>query len=93
MGVKYEISAMGEKYTNQNGEEKTRYVRMGVVLETRNGGLMLKVEAIPVGWNGMAFLNTPREKDGTAPAGNGGGNGGGNSNHSGGFNPDDDIPF
>lgn len=59
MGAKYEVTAITGKYTDRNGVEKSRYTRMGVVLETRNG-LALKIEAIPVGWDGFAYLNEPR---------------------------------
>lgn len=61
MGVKYEVSAKAGTYKDRDGNEKNRYVRMGVVLETRNG-LALKVEAVPTGWDGWAYLNEPREK-------------------------------
>jgi len=60
MGIKYEVTAVTGKYTDRNGVEKSRYARMGVVLETRNG-LALKIEAIPVGWDGFAYLNEPRD--------------------------------
>lgn len=63
MSVKYEISAKCGTYKNRDGEEKSRYCRMGVVIGTSNGGLMLKIEQIPVGWDGVAFLNEPKEKD------------------------------
>lgn len=63
MGIKYEVTAPAGKYTDQRtGEEKTRYVKVGVIIETR-AGLMLKAEAIPVGWDGTAFLNEPRAKE------------------------------
>lgn len=59
MGVKFEVTAVTGKYTDRNGVEKSRYTHMGVVLETKNG-LALKIEAIPVGWDGFAYLNEPR---------------------------------
>jgi hypothetical protein len=61
MGIKYEVTAVTGKYTDRNGNEKNRYTKVGVVLETKNGQ-MLKVESIPVGWDGWAYLNEPREQ-------------------------------
>ena len=62
MSVKYEVSAVTGKYTDKDGNEKSRYTKVGVILETRNG-LMLKCESIPVGWDGWAYVNEPRAQD------------------------------
>lgn len=62
MGIKYKVVAPAGKYTDAQGNEKTRYVDVGVIIETR-AGLMLKAEAIPVGWDGTAFLNEPKPKN------------------------------
>lgn len=62
MAIKYEISAKTGTYTNKEGQEKARYCKMGVVMETKNGGLMMKVEQIPTNWDGFAYLNSPYEK-------------------------------
>jgi len=69
MGIKYEVVANGGTYTNKNGEEKKRWVKCGVVMEN-DRGLSLKMESVPVGWDGWAILSEPREKpqnDDTAP--------------------------
>lgn len=63
MSVQYEVTAITGKYTDREGKEKNRYTKLGVVLQTRNG-LMLKVEAVPIGWDGWAYLNEPRTDDG-----------------------------
>lgn len=57
MGIKYKVVAPAGTY-EKDGQTKTRYVDVGVIIETRTG-LMLKAEAIPVGWDGTAFLNDP----------------------------------
>lgn len=62
MAVVYEVSAKSGTYTNKDGEEKTRYIKMGVVIETKNG-LALKLETIPVAFDGWAYLNEPKEKE------------------------------
>ena len=68
MALKYEISAKVGTYRNKDGVEKGEYVNMGIVMDTKNGGLMMKIKAIPVGWDGMAYLNTPKSKDAPVPA-------------------------
>lgn len=63
MSRKYEVVAVTGKYQDRDGNEKSRYMTIGAVIETRNG-LMLKLEANPVGWDGWAYLNEPKPKDG-----------------------------
>ena len=68
MGAKkYDVVAVTGKFTDAEGNEKNRYMTVGVILDTKNG-FMLKLEAVPTGWDGWAYLNTPREKDGEKPA-------------------------
>lgn len=62
MSVKFEIVAPTGTYTDREGNEKKRYHKMGVVLALQKGGYMIKMESIPVGWDGTAFLNEPQEK-------------------------------
>lgn len=63
MTIKYEITAVVGKYTNQSGEQKNRYQRIGSVIDTKNG-LMMKLDQMPVfegGWSGWAYLNVPKD--------------------------------
>lgn len=62
MPVAYEVIATTGSYTNKNGEEKKRWQKIGVVMQG-NKGLTLKMESIPVGWDGWATLAEPRRKD------------------------------
>jgi hypothetical protein len=62
MGIKYEVIASSGTYTNKAGEEKKRWVKMGVVMDTRNG-MSIKLESVPVGWDGWAMLTEPKQKD------------------------------
>lgn len=64
--VKYEVTAITGKYKDASGAEKNRYTRMGVVIQT-DKGFSLKLEAIPVGWDGWAMLQEPRSKDAPKP--------------------------
>ena len=63
MSRKFEVTAITGKYTDNQGNEKSRYLNIGAVIETRNG-LMLKLEAVPVGWDGWAYRNEPKPRDG-----------------------------
>ncbi len=63
MGVKFEVSAKVGTYTNRDGVEKSEYVNMGVVMDTKNGGLMMKLKCIPTKWDGFAYLNEPKPRE------------------------------
>ena len=83
MGIKYEVRAITGKYNDKNGNEKNSYQTIGKIIQTAKGGFMLKLDAIPVGFDGWAYLNEPQPKEQDkkpAPAG--------------GFDSmDQDIPF
>lgn len=62
----YEVTAVVGSYTNKDGQEKKRYLRIGSVIDTKNGP-MLKLDSIPLkdqGWDGWAYMNAPREDKG-----------------------------
>ena len=62
MGILYEVVAVTGTYTDKDGKEKKRYTKLGVVMDTKNGP-MLKLESVPVGWDGWAYMNEPQAKD------------------------------
>lgn len=62
MAILKEISAVVGKYTDKEGKEKNQYVNMGKIIETKNGSMM-KIDSIPVNWDGWAYLNDPRPRD------------------------------
>jgi hypothetical protein len=62
MAIVYEVTAATGTYVNKDGEEKKSYARLGVVMETKNG-LMLKLETVPVKWEGFAYLNEPKARE------------------------------
>lgn len=62
MTKKYDVVAVTGKYQAQDGSEKNRYLNIGAVISTKNG-FMLKLEAVPVGWDGWAYLNEPKARD------------------------------
>jgi hypothetical protein len=61
MSVKYEVIASTGTYKNKQNEEKKRWLKCGVVMETKNGGLAMKLEALPVGSDGWFTLTEPKE--------------------------------
>lgn len=59
----YNVRVSTGEYTDNQGEKKKRYVQAGVIIE-KNGRKYLKMEVIPVGWDGFASLMEPTDKDG-----------------------------
>ena len=70
MAKKFDVVAAGGKYKDASGVEKTRWLNIGVVLETEKG-LRLKLESLPVGWDGWAMLSEPKQRE-TTPKRDGG---------------------
>lgn len=62
MAKKYDIRAKIGEY-EKDGETKNRYATLGAVIETKNGGLMMKLDTVPVNWDGVAYFNEPYRKD------------------------------
>ena len=67
--VKYDVLARTGTYTNAGGEEKSRWMKSGVVFENEKGYLARKLEGIPVGpdWSGWFSLFEPKPRDGAGP--------------------------
>jgi hypothetical protein len=54
----------GEKYTDRDGNEKTRYVNVGALFTRDDGSMTMKLEAVPVGFNGWINFYEPKPKEG-----------------------------
>lgn len=50
----------GEKYTDRDGNEKTRYVNVGALFTRDDGSLTMKLESIPVNFNGWISFYAPK---------------------------------
>ena len=85
---KFDAVYSGEKYTDREGNEKTRYTNIGVVIERDDGSLSLKLESIPVNFSGWVNFFVPKEQDNTKQAARAGQA----ANQARGI-PEDDIPF
>ena len=63
--VKFEAVATIGKYTDNQGQEKKRYLKCGTVFESEDGRLSMKLDAMPCGpdWSGYIqfFDIKPRE--------------------------------
>lgn len=70
MAIKYDLICKTGTYKDKNGEEKNRWSKVGVVMETKQGGLACKIESIPVGFDGWLSLAEPKPKDNFIPRGN-----------------------
>lgn len=58
-----ELTAKAGTYTDkQTGAEKTRYVRVGSMFSGERGE-MLKLESLPIGFDGWIYLRDPLPKD------------------------------
>ena len=67
MGMKKKFDAVfaGEKYTDRDGNEKTRYQNMGAVFTRDDGSMTMKLESIPVGFTGWIIFFEPKADDGS----------------------------
>ena len=63
MAILKEVVCIIGKYTDKNGQEKNQYLNIGKVIETKTGSQMIKLDSIPVGFDGWAYLNDPRPRD------------------------------
>lgn len=49
--IKKAVANIG-KYTDKNGQEKTQYLTVGKLLQRDDGSMCLKLDSIPVNFNG-----------------------------------------
>ena len=62
--VKNLVVTMG-KYTDMNGNEKSRYLTIGSMFERQDGSWCLKLDAMPIGeeWTGWVNCYDPRRDE------------------------------
>ena len=70
MAVKYDVICKNGSYTDKTGAEKTKWLKAGICMETKQGGLAIKLESLPVGFDGWLTLSEPKAKDSFTPRGN-----------------------
>ncbi len=70
MAIKYDVITKNGSYT-KDGVEKTRWLKVGVCMDTKQGGLAIKLESLPVSnFDGWLSLAEPKQKEGFTPRGN-----------------------
>lgn len=60
--VKYDIVATVGEYYDRLGNKKKNYVTVGHEFENDEGQRFLKIDVIPLGWNGMANKYEPKQQ-------------------------------
>lgn len=55
----YDITVANGKYQNKQGEEKTSYLKIGVVFEREDGSQCMKLESVPIKFDGWANFYKP----------------------------------
>lgn len=67
MAVTKNIVAVTGTYTDNQGNEKKRYTTIGRVIQTAKGE-SIKIDVIPLGWDGWAGLYEPKDQTSDANA-------------------------
>jgi hypothetical protein len=63
----YDVVATVGEYTDRAGNTKKRYMNIGAVFKT-DKGFSMKLESVPVDWNGWANFYEPKPIKDTAAA-------------------------
>lgn len=61
MALRYKLKAMCGTY-KKDGVDKTRYIDIGSIIDGKNGGFVMKLDAVPTGWDGWAILAEPEAR-------------------------------
>ena len=61
MAVKYHAIAKAGTYIGKDGTEKVNWTRCGIVVDTKNGGLALKIEQLPIQFDGWLNFAVPKD--------------------------------
>lgn len=68
MSIKYEVITKNGTYKDkQTGEDKQSWLKVGVLVDTRNGGQAIKIDYLPPLFDGWLSLREPRAKEIQAP--------------------------
>ena len=67
--LKYEVKTKNGTYKDRNGEEKTKWHQMGVCFQNDKGQLSIKIDSIPVGFDGWVSLFEPKPREGAQAPG------------------------
>jgi hypothetical protein len=59
--IKRIVATVGE-YTDREGKTKKQYANIGTLFERDDGSQAIKLESIPLGWNGWASFRELEQK-------------------------------
>jgi hypothetical protein len=62
MSKKFDV-VVTQRYQDRDGNEQKKFVNIGSVIETSKG-MSIKLESIPLGWDGWAAFYEPKPKEG-----------------------------
>jgi hypothetical protein len=66
MATKWLAKVANGTYTDKAGQEKTSWLTIGKVIEKQNGGLTLKLDCVPVAFDGwVQFFDPPKDDEKT----------------------------
>lgn len=64
MSIKKEVITKNGTYKDKvTGEDKQSWLKVGVLMDTRNGGEAIKIDYLPPQWDGWLSLREPKAKD------------------------------
>jgi hypothetical protein len=63
MAITHDLLARGESYVGKDGQEKRKWIRCGVVMTTKSGGQAVKIESLPVDFDGWLQMKEPLPKE------------------------------
>ena len=58
----YNVVAKCGTYKDRDGNKVQKWCKCGVSVDTREGGIALKIETLPVEWDGWLQLAIPNDK-------------------------------
>ena len=64
MAITHDLISKAGEYTNKDGETKVRWHKCGVAMDTKNGGIALNIESLPINFDGWLQMRKPLPKDG-----------------------------
>lgn len=68
MALNFELFARGETYKDKNGEDKPRWIKCGVVIDNKSGGQSIKIESLPINFDGWLVMKEPKPKENQTPS-------------------------
>jgi hypothetical protein len=67
--IRYDVITKNGTYT-KDGIEKTKWLKVGVCMDTKQNSLAIKLDSLPINFDGWLSLAEPKQKDNFNPKGN-----------------------